>query len=165
MSAVVQTLNKSLAESFAFYLKAQFFHWNVTGKDFPQYHEFFGDIYSEVYGSVDTTAEQIRAADGIAYGSFSQYDALSSIKGATEVPSSVGEMVATLYTDNDVLLASWNAAFSAAEAANEQGLMDYIAGRIDAHRKHRWMLKSSMERVAATPANETRVYVLDPKNM
>jgi DNA-binding ferritin-like protein len=33
-------------------------------------------------------------------------------------------------------------AFSLADNFNEQGLADYIAGRIDAHKKHDWMLKS-----------------------
>lgn len=35
------------------------------------------------------------------------------------------------------------AAFNFAEAANDQGLMDFIAGRLDAHAKHEWMVKSS----------------------
>ena len=157
MSAVVQTLNKVLAESYAFQLKAHNFHWNVVGRNFPQYHEFFGNLYSEVYGAIDTIAEHIRASDGIAYGSFSQFLAQSGIQDSTSVPS-LPEMINTLASDNDTLLASLNAAFKAAQDVDDQGLMNFIAERLDIHKKHRWMLKSAMENTT----NESRIYVLDP---
>jgi starvation-inducible DNA-binding protein len=155
---IIETLNKVLAESYAFQLKAHNYHWNVVGRDFPQYHEFFGDLYSEVYGAVDKIAEHIRASDGIAYGSFSQFIAQSGIQDSTSVPS-LQEMITTLFNDNDTLLTSLNAAFSVAQEAIDQGLMNFLADRLDTHKKHRWMLKSAMD----ATANETRVYVLDPK--
>lgn len=159
--STVETLNKVLAESYAFYLKTHFFHWNVTGRDFYEYHTFFENIYSEVYGAVDGIAEHIRTEDGIAYGSFVQYESLSGIRGATAVPSSIGEMLSTLYADNDILIASLNEAFAAAQAANKQGLMNFLADRLDQHAKHRWFLKASMDKTS----NEARVYVLDPKSL
>ena len=57
MDELKQLLKISLANSFAFYLKAQFYHWNVVGENFPQYHSFLGDLYEEVYGSGDNIAE------------------------------------------------------------------------------------------------------------
>ncbi len=48
-----ESLKKLLANSYAFVIKAQQFHWNVEGPNFPQYHEFFGDLYGEVYASLD----------------------------------------------------------------------------------------------------------------
>lgn len=35
-----------LASTFSLYLKAHNYHWNVTGPNFGQYHEFFGDLYA-----------------------------------------------------------------------------------------------------------------------
>ena len=58
-----------LASSYAFVVKAQQFHWNVEGPNFPQYHEFLGDLYSEVYASIDKTAEYIRTLDVYTPGS------------------------------------------------------------------------------------------------
>ena len=49
-------LKKLLASSNSFVIKAQNFHWNVEGPDFPQYHEFFGNIYEEVYNTIDAQA-------------------------------------------------------------------------------------------------------------
>ncbi len=159
--STIETLNKVLAETYAFYLKTHFFHWNVTGRDFYEYHKMFEDIYSEVYGAVDGIAEHIRTEDGIAYGSFAQYESLSGIRGATSVPGSTDEMLAMLLADNEILLASLNEAFGVAQTANKQGLMNFLADRLDQHAKHRWFLKAAAEKIS----NEARIYVLDPKSM
>jgi starvation-inducible DNA-binding protein len=130
----------------------------VTGRDFYEYHLLFERIYTEVYGSVDDIAEHIKAQDGIAYGSFSQYGSLSSIKDATSVPS-LSEMISTLFADINTLIATFGDAFKAAQDANQQGLINFIGGRIEDLQKHRWMLKASMEQ----NANEERVYILKPE--
>lgn len=41
-------------------IKIQMFHWNVVGKDFLSYHEFFDDAYKELSGHKDTMAEFLR---------------------------------------------------------------------------------------------------------
>ena len=74
------SLKVALADTFAFYLKAHYFHWNVTGADFPQYHDFLGNLYQEVYGAVDPIAELIRTTGDYAPGSFSRYAELSNIQ-------------------------------------------------------------------------------------
>ena len=58
---LADTLTKVLADTVVFYFKAHSFHWNVTGSNFPQYHEFLGNVYEQVYGNVDRLAEEIRA--------------------------------------------------------------------------------------------------------
>jgi starvation-inducible DNA-binding protein len=69
-------LKTLLATEYAYSIKAQFFHWNVEGPDFAQLHEFFGNLYEEVYNnSIDRTAEYIRSLDDYTPGSF---DALAS---------------------------------------------------------------------------------------
>ena len=55
---LADSLKTLLATEYAFSIKAQLFHWNVEGPDFAQLHEFFGELYQEVYdGSIDKTAE------------------------------------------------------------------------------------------------------------
>ena len=75
-------LKTLLATEYAFVIKAQFFHWNVEGPDFAQLHEFFGELYEEVYGnSIDRTAEFIRVLDDYAPGSLERFTELSQIAG------------------------------------------------------------------------------------
>lgn len=134
-----------LADSFALYLKAHQYHWNIEGPDFYQYHKFLEDFYSEVYGSVDQTAEEIRALGEYAPGSFSRFKELSSIADSTGAPSP-GEMINTLAGDNQIILASIRDAYEHAEEYDEIGLSNYLQDRYDAHKKHAWMLTSLLKR-------------------
>lgn len=141
METLIELMKKALADSYAFTIKAQNYHWNVEGPNFPQYHEFFGKLYEEVYSSIDSTAEEIRALGAYAPGSFSRFRELSDIEDETTIPIPA-EMFRKLLADNQVIIETLTTAFGLADNFNEQGLADYIAGRIDAHKKHDWMLKS-----------------------
>jgi len=46
---LADSLKQLLANSYSFVIKAQQFHWNVEGPDFPQYHKFFGKFYIPKY--------------------------------------------------------------------------------------------------------------------
>ena len=135
-------LKKLLATQYAFVIKAQFFHWNVEGPDFSQLHKFFGKIYEEVYGNaIDQTAEFIRILDDYTPGSFERFQELSEIKGQLRVPRA-SLMIDELLMDCEILIGLLNTAFDSAEAEDQQGIMDFLAGRIDAMGKHRWQLRS-----------------------
>lgn len=143
MEELIEAMKKVLAESFAFRLKAQYFHWNVEGPDFHQYHEMFGKLYEEVDAAVDDVAEHIRALDSYSPGSFSRFIELSSIKDETLIPPTIG-MVTKLYTDNNLLLASLKNARNIADELGENGIVNFLEERIDVHQKHRWMLKATL---------------------
>lgn len=139
---LIEDLKILLATQYAFVIKAQFFHWNVEGPDFGQLHEQFGDIYSEVYeNSIDQTAEFIRILDDYTPGSFERFGELSQIRGQIKVPRA-SLMIVELLADCQTLIDLLNTTFSSAEQENQQGIMDFLASRIDAMGKHRWMLKS-----------------------
>jgi starvation-inducible DNA-binding protein len=144
MDELVNLMRKVLADSFAFYLKAHNFHWNVEGKDFHQYHKFFGKLYTEVFNSLDGTAEQIRSLDAYAPGSLSKFSELTSILDNNSNPA-LEVMIRELSTDNQKVIRSLEAAYSMSERFSQFGLSDFIAGRLDAHKKHAWMLRASMK--------------------
>jgi starvation-inducible DNA-binding protein len=137
-------MKKSLADTFAFYLKAQGFHWNVEGPNFPQYHALFDTIYNEVYGSIDQFAEEIRSLDAYAPASFARFSELTSLQDEIQILNAQG-MLAKLLTDNDVVLASLEQAYELAEVAHNHGLSNFLAERQDAHKKHAWMLKATLK--------------------
>lgn len=141
MQTLIEIMRKVLADAYAFQLKANNYHWNLTGPNFPQYHKFLQELYEEVFASTDNIAEQIRALDAYAPGSFTRYLELTDIEDEITIPTSE-EMIARLYADNEKLLATLNIAFKLANEFDKQGLVDYLAGRIDIHNKHAWMLRS-----------------------
>ncbi len=134
MDELINRMNRLLADSYQIYLKAHFFHWNVTGPNFPQYHEFLGNFYEEVYGSIDPIAEFIRTLDGTPQNSPSMLKQNSTVVETNEVRSA-GEM--TGIAVKDIMLA-----MEMADKFNEVGLSNYLQERHAAFKKHAWMLKS-----------------------
>jgi starvation-inducible DNA-binding protein len=141
METLQEMMKKLLADTFALYLKAHQYHWNVEGQNFPQYHDFFGNLYEELHDAIDPIAEEIRSLDAYAPGSFTRFMELTDIEDEVSVPAGV-EMARRLMTDNEKVLATLNIAFKLAEQLDKQGLADFLAGRIDVHNKHQWMLRS-----------------------
>ena len=133
-----------LASTNSLSIKAQNFHWNVEGDNFPQYHEFFGNFYEEVYSSVDRIAEYIRTLDSYASGSLSRYAELTIIEDQTKIPRP-NLMFAELLSDNGKMIDLLNSCFGSAEEENKQGIANFIAERLDAHEKHSWMLRSILK--------------------
>ena len=138
---LVEALKKAQATTFALYLKAHNFHWNVEGPDFAQSHDFLGDFYAEVFGAVDTIAELIRTLDAYAPGSLTRFKELSSIEDELSVPKGL-VMIARLNGDNQRLLVVLNEAYRIAESQSKFGISNAIQDRITAHEKHGWMLRS-----------------------
>jgi starvation-inducible DNA-binding protein len=146
---LADTLKTLLATAYAFSIKTQNFHWNIEGADFPQYHKFLNKLYSEVYeNSIDRLAELIRQLDSYAPGSLVRFSELSQIEDQTKIPRAE-LMFQELFADNAKLLAMYKEAFHIAEDADEQGIANFIAERIDAHGKHAWMLRSILKTARA----------------
>ena len=138
---LVEQLKRLLANTFALGLKAQNYHWNVTGPNFAQYHEFFGSFYEEVNGSIDATAEEIRKLGGFTPASFSRFSELTSIADETGIPEA-GVMFVRLANDNDKVIQNLYNARKIADEIGAFGTVNYLEERISAHEKHAWMLKS-----------------------
>jgi starvation-inducible DNA-binding protein len=141
MDELEQALKKAQADSFAFYLKAHYFHWNIEGVNFPQYHSFLKSLYEEVFAAVDTIAEGIRTLDIYVPGSFTRFKELSLIQDETTIPSAIS-MITRLKDDNEKVLITLTKAYELAEEAKKYGISNLIQDRIQAHEKHGWMLRS-----------------------
>ena len=125
-------------------IKVQYFHWNVEGDNFPQYHEFLQNLYEEIYSSVDKIAEYIRTLDTYTPGSLTRYAELTIIEDQLKVPRAK-LMFAELESDNSKMIDLLNNCFSSAENENKQGIANFIAERLDAHEKHQWMIRSILK--------------------
>jgi starvation-inducible DNA-binding protein len=144
MDELSQALKIVLANHYAFSLKAQNFHWNVEGPDFKQYHDLFGEIYEEVYGSVDTIAERVRTIGFYTPGSFRRYLELSQIEDQVEIPNS-RSMIEKLLADISAVQTSIKVCYDLAEQNSNHGLSNLLAERQDAFAKHAWMLTATLK--------------------
>ena len=142
MSDLVTDLEELLGDVVVFYFRAHGYHWNVEGEDFAAYHELFETIYEDVYGSIDTIAENIRKLDRYAPFKLDSFLKASSLTDS-RVPTDPRSMAVDLLSANDILIEKLKTTFNTANTANEQGIANFIAERIDMHQKWRWQLKAS----------------------
>jgi starvation-inducible DNA-binding protein len=145
MDKLIASLKVILGNTFVMYFKAQSYHWNVEGIHFSQYHDFFGDIYEDLYGAVDPFAEEIRKLDTYAPISLMELYNYKTITEDTSKPETIHEMLVNLLMANTELLSALSAAFDTATAEKQQGLANFIADRMDKHKKFEWMMTSSLK--------------------
>lgn len=142
MKKLVDSLNVALADAVTMYFVAHGYHWNVEGQDFSQYHALFAEIYEDVYSSIDPLAESIRKMDEYAPFTLSKFTELRTVE-AKEVKPEPQAMAKALLKVNDGVLETLVKTFHAANDADEQGIANLLAERIDMHEKWRWQLKAS----------------------
>jgi starvation-inducible DNA-binding protein len=133
-----------MASNFTYYLKAHYFHFNVEGKDFYQYHKFLQKVYEDAYGAVDPLGEFIRTLDEYTPGSLSRYNELTRIPDQTKIPRAE-LMLKELLHDSHTMIELLNECFAAAEAENKQDIANFIAERLTATNKFIWMISSFLK--------------------
>lgn len=134
-------LNELLSSIFVMYHKTHTFHWNVTGPNFIQYHEFFGKTYEELHDSVDVYAEHIRALGAFVNVTLQTYVTNSHVTEDLTIPDS-DAMFTILYGDNIKIISLLKEVRKVAESIEEYGVVNFIEGQIDYHDKLGWMIKS-----------------------
>lgn len=142
MEELQQAVKVVLADTFTMYMKAHGYHWNVIGPNFPFLHEFFGEIYAELWGALDTIAEELRSIQSFAPGTIGRMKELSTITEDEKIPKP-DNMVKNLLDANDKILVSLKDAYDKADAAGELGLANFLQDRMDIHKKHGWMLRAT----------------------
>jgi len=134
-------MKRLLANTFVMYMKAHGYHWNVTGSDFPQLHDFFGDLYEEIHSAIDDTAEQLRTIRSFAPGTLSRLLELSTIPEDENIPRPE-TMAQHLVDANELVMNNLREAYAKAEEVSELGLSNFLQDRLTVHAKHGWMLRS-----------------------
>ena len=137
-------LKTYLASTFAYYLKAHYFHWNVEGPDFGELHKFLSKIYQDAFDAVDPIAEYIRTTEEYAPGSFQRFQELTQIQGQTKVPRA-RLMLEELLADTETMKDLSKNLFDAATQAGREDIADFAANRQGAHGKYAWQLKSYLK--------------------
>lgn len=142
------SLKVYLASTFAYYLKAHYFHWNVEGSDFGQLHKFFQKIYEDSYEALDPIAEFIRTTDDYAPGSLERFQELSIIPGQTKVPRAK-LMLAELLANTESMIDLTVQSFATAQAEQREDIANFLAERQASLGKYRWQIKSYLNEARA----------------
>jgi starvation-inducible DNA-binding protein len=147
MNELTTAIKVLLANATVMYYKAHQFHWNIEGIEFTQYHEFFGDLYTDVYESVDPIAELLRKLDEYAPVSLDELFKYKTLKEETARVEKLEDIFTSLIAANQEVLDSLNKVFTIANTNKQQGVCNFIADRIDTHQKHAWFLRASAKKI------------------
>lgn len=142
--AIVDKLNRLLADSYTLYLKTHNFHWNVTGPMFRDLHLLFEEQYTELAAAVDLIAERVRTLGAPAPGTYREFQKLTQIKEPDGVPPAV-EMIAELTADHEAIARSIREALPVVQDANDDSTDSLLADRLAVHEKSAWMLRTLLE--------------------
>jgi HK97 family phage prohead protease len=147
-----EELTELLADVVSFYFRAHGAHWNVKGADFSEYHKLFLKIYEDVYESIDPIAENLRKLGSIAPFTLGSFMALRTIDDAPAILQDPIALANDLLAANDIILDELSDAFDCASAYNQQGVANFLAGRIDQHQFWKWQLTASLGQEVTQPS-------------
>jgi starvation-inducible DNA-binding protein len=140
----IDSLLKAFANNFTFYLKSHNYHWVVLGPNFPQYHEFLENIYTDAQNSIDTYAEQLRRLGAFPRGDYTSIISETELSDRPEDVTDPQIMFANLLSDLTTIITRLQDTFDLAQTSREYGLQNFLADRIDQHRKQQWMLTATL---------------------
>ena len=147
-----EELTELLADVVSFYFRAHGAHWNVKGADFSEYHKIFLKIYEDVYESIDPIAENLRKLGSVAPFTLTSFLALRSIEDAPVILQDPIALATDLLSANDTILDELSDAFDCATAYSQQGVANFLAGRIDQHQFWKWQLTASLGQEVTQPS-------------
>lgn len=146
-----EELSELLANVVVFYFRAHGAHWNVKGADFSEYHKLFLKIYEDVYSSIDPIGENIRKLGNIAPFTLMSFLEMCEIDDAPQTLQDPIALANDLLMTNDVILDELSDAFDCASNYGQQGIANFLAGRIDQHQFWKWQLTSSLGQNVTQP--------------
>lgn len=139
--AVVDVLNRLLADEVLLYIKTRNYHWNVVGPQFSELHKFFESQYDELDEIMDEVAERARALGGKAAGSMGEFLKLARLKEASG--GDARKMIAELLGDHESVIRSLREDIvTVGEKHGDAGTNDFLTGLMEQHEKIAWMLRS-----------------------
>ena len=147
MNELIAAVRLALGNTFFMYYKTHAYHWNIEGIEFSQYHDFFGDLYDEVYGAVDPTAENLRKLGVYAPISIMELYNYKTVTEDSVMPVLLSDMLGNLIAANTEVYNAFSKVFDLATSQKEQGLANFAADRMDNHRKHGWQLTASLKKI------------------
>lgn len=139
------SLKVLLASTQSYAIKSQNFHWNIEGSDFPQYHEFYDQLYSDVSDTIDRIAEYIRIMGHYTPGSLQRYAELTIIQDQVKIPRAELMFAETLQ-DTEKMTQLVVEMFDQATEERQQGIANFMAELQDLYGKKAWFIRSILKK-------------------
>jgi starvation-inducible DNA-binding protein len=139
-------LAKLTASSVDFYFTYKYFHWNITGQDFREFHKMFDKHAEIIYGQWDPTAERIRQLDASVLGNLMEYSEQSVIdKKRPETKNNIQEVLKFLVVQHQNHIDLLFTIIDTASEDKDFATADLLTKFLEEHQQMQWFIKSSIE--------------------
>jgi starvation-inducible DNA-binding protein len=142
MSQVTNLLNTLVATSSDFYFTYKFFHWNITGEDFYEFHKLFDAHAATIFETIDPTAERIRQLNDETKGELAAYLELSRLDQQKPVATNnIQNCLVYILAQHKIIIALLEEIISLCE--NDYATADLLTGFLEKHQQMHWFIQSS----------------------
>ena len=144
-SAVVQSLQRQVANAFVLYSNYKHYHWQTYGPLFRDLHKLFDDLAIGVLETVDEFAERIRmiGQDPI----FAPQEVLDNASvRVSQSPLTVRQMVEEARQNLAIVIKEMRDGAREAEEADDPGTVDLLSRSVQVHEKYEWWLRDILEK-------------------
>ncbi len=138
-AAVVENLQRLLADFQVHYTNLRNFHWNIKGHGFFILHAKFEELYNDSAAKIDEIAERILMLGGTPENRFSRYLETACVKETCGVKNG-REAVEYILETYKHLIGEERRLIVVAEAADDVVTVDLLTGYIAQQEKLVWML-------------------------
>ncbi|MCO6480042.1 MAG: DNA starvation/stationary phase protection protein [Phaeodactylibacter sp.] len=133
-----EKLNALLANYQLFYMNARGFHWNIKGEKFFELHAKFEELYNDSLIKIDEIAERILTLGFTPLHTYTDYSAVSEIRGAKNVSDGV-EAVKEILKGYQVLLPLERELLELSGESGDEGTNALMSDYIREQEKLVWM--------------------------
>src|ERR1700677_2592582 len=133
-------LNHLLADSFILDLKTKNFHWDMTGRNFRDYHLLLDEHGDQIFAMTDPIAERVRKLGGSTIRSIAHVARLQRLGDNDAEYVDPLDMIAELREDNRTLLASMRETHDLCDEENDVATASLLEVWIDETERRIWFL-------------------------
>jgi starvation-inducible DNA-binding protein len=151
--AVVDILNKTLADEAVLTQKTRNAHWNVSGPYFFEQHILFKSQYEQLNSVSDEVAKRVRVLGGNAIGSLQEFINHTRVEEQIAVVPDILHLLA----DHEALIRFLREDVrKCTEEYEDEGTYDLLVSVLRLHETMAWILRSYIENELVYGVNQKR---------
>ena len=143
--AIVQSLQKQVANAFILYLNYKHYHWQTFGPLFRDLHRLFDEFAEEVYLTIDELAERVRMIGQNPVSRIEEFLQTASI-GSAKDSKDMREMIREADENSLQIIKEIREAIKIAENNDDPGTADVLIKFVQIHEKQEWWLRDILEK-------------------
>ena len=144
-NAIVEHLQRQVANAFILYTNYKHYHWQTYGPLFRDLHLMFDEFAKAVLATIDDFAERVRMIGQDPVSRPQEIEAIASVNVA-EHDQTMRQMIEEADANLLVVIKEMRSAVRDADEQDDPGTVDLFSRHVQIHEKHEWWLRDILEK-------------------